>query len=158
EPRGARGRRERRGRHLDARRARQREQQLSDPEARGHADERRAHAVRRHAARHGDDRRDPPVDRRGGAIVKFARFGSGGLSTLLLLGTLAGLLASGRAEAEPYLAVESGLKCANCHVNPAGGGKRTPFGELWARNQISAQAVSLSNDTKPWTGDVTKWF
>jgi hypothetical protein len=90
--------------------------------------------------------------------VKFARRGSGGLSTLLLLGTLAGFLAGGRAEAEPYLAVESGLKCANCHVNPAGGGKRTPFGELWARNQISAQAVNLSAETKPWTGDVTKWF
>ena len=79
-------------------------------------------------------------------------------STLLLLGTLAGLLASGRAGAEPYLAVESGLKCANCHVNPTGGGKRTPFGELYARSQISAQAVTLSSDTKPWTGDVTKWF
>ena len=84
--------------------------------------------------------------------------GSAALSTLLLLGALAGLLASGRAAAEPYLAVESGLKCANCHVNPAGGGKRTPFGELWARNQISAQAVNLSAESKPWTGDVTKWF
>jgi hypothetical protein len=79
-------------------------------------------------------------------------------STLLLLGALAGLLASGRAAAEPYLAVESGLKCANCHVNPSGGGKRTPFGELYARNQISAQALTLRSDTKPWTGDVTKWL
>jgi hypothetical protein len=79
-------------------------------------------------------------------------------STLLLLGALAGLLAGGRAAAEPYLAVESGLKCANCHVNPSGGGKRTPFGELYARNQISAQAVTLRSETKPWTGDVTKWL
>jgi hypothetical protein len=43
-------------------------------------------------------------------------------------------------------------------VNPAGGGKRTAFGEIYARNQISAQAVNLSADSKPWTGDVTKWF
>ncbi len=79
-------------------------------------------------------------------------------STLVLLGTLAGLLASGPAAAEPYLAVEAGLKCAQCHVNPTGGGKRTAFGELYARNQISAEAVSLDKNSKPWTGDVTKWF
>ena len=78
--------------------------------------------------------------------------------TLLVLGTLAGLFASGRAQAEPYLAVEAGLKCAQCHVNPTGGGKRTAFGELYARNQISARAVSLDPQAKPWTGDVTKWF
>jgi hypothetical protein len=71
---------------------------------------------------------------------------------------LAGLLASGRALAEPYLAVEAGLKCAQCHVNPTGGGKRTPFGELYARNSISARAVTLDPNKKPWTGDVTKWF
>src|SRR6516162_3229023 len=79
-------------------------------------------------------------------------------STVLLLGTLAALLASGRAAAEPYLAVEAGLKCAQCHVNPTGGGKRTPFGELYARGQISAQTVTLDPQAKPWTGDVTKWF
>jgi hypothetical protein len=43
-------------------------------------------------------------------------------------------------------------------VNPTGGGKRTPFGELYARNQISARAVTLDAERKPWTGDVTKWF
>ena len=79
-------------------------------------------------------------------------------SSLLLLGTLAGLFASGRAAAEPYLAVEAGLKCAQCHVNPTGGGKRTAFGEIYARNQISAHPVSLDPQSKPWTGDVTKWF
>jgi len=79
-------------------------------------------------------------------------------SALLLLGTLAALLASGRATAEPYLAVEAGLKCAQCHVNPTGGGKRTAFGELYARNQISARTVTLDPNAKPWTGDVTKWF
>lgn len=63
------------------------------------------------------------------------------------------------ATAEPYLAVESGFKCGQCHVNPSGGGKRTPFGMLYARNMISARAIDLVEGHKPWTGDVsTRWF
>jgi hypothetical protein len=77
-------------------------------------------------------------------------------SCLALLAALAGF--SGTAAAEPYLAVEAGFKCAQCHVNPTGGGKRTPFGEIYARTQISAEAVTLDKNAKPWTGDVTKWF
>lgn len=79
------------------------------------------------------------------------------LLAALVLAALAAL--PGIASAEPYLAVEAGLKCGNCHVNPSGGGKRTAFGTLYARNMISARAVDLVEGRKPWTGDVsTRWF
>lgn len=71
----------------------------------------------------------------------------------------AAVLAPRIAAAEPYLAVESGLKCANCHVNPSGGGKRNAFGTLYARNQLSARALELAEGRAPWTGDVvSRWF
>ena len=60
--------------------------------------------------------------------------------------------------AEPYLAVESGLKCVSCHMNPSGGGKRNSFGALYARDQLASRVLSKNDASDPWTGEVNRWF
>ena len=49
--------------------------------------------------------------------------------SLMLMG---GVLASFPLMAEPYFAVQSGQKCASCHVSATGGGMRTEFGQIYS--------------------------
>src|SRR6202051_2431521 len=61
-----------------------------------------------------------------------------------------------RAHAEPYLAVQMGLKCGQCHVNPTGGGLRTAYGDVFAQTLMPQNHVDTGSDV--WTGDVTKFL
>src|SRR5690606_41765346 len=82
-------------------------------------------------------------------------------TTIACAALLLGALLAAGARAEPYLAVQTGLKCVNCHVNPSGGGMRNAFGHAWARNEVAARTVTLPG-TDPadagWTGDVQRYL
>ena len=58
--------------------------------------------------------------------------------------------------AEPYLAVELGLKCGQCHVNPTGGGLRTTFGSVFAQTVLAAQHLDTGTDN--WTGQLGQYL
>jgi len=61
------------------------------------------------------------------------------------------------AAAEPYLAVFKGMQCSQCHSHPAGGGKRTVYGNVFSQTELPA--ARLGDDSDPlWTGEVREWL
>jgi hypothetical protein len=80
------------------------------------------------------------------------------LSEVAWYGFAALLLLPLPSSAEPYIAVAAGLKCAQCHVNPSGGGKRTLFGMVYARTQIASQQILSGPESQGWNSQVTDWL
>ncbi len=73
-----------------------------------------------------------------------------------LIATTLLLLASGHpAYAEPYLAVQKGMQCSSCHSHPAGGGKRSVYGNVFAQSELAGRRIGSG---ELWTGEVTKWL
>jgi hypothetical protein len=65
-------------------------------------------------------------------------------------------IAANSVRAEPYLAVQFGLKCNACHVNPTGGGLRSTFGDVLAQTVIPKQHLDTGLDN--WTGQLGQYL
>lgn len=59
------------------------------------------------------------------------------------------------ATAEPFLAVENGFQCMQCHISPTGGGSRNQYGALFSQTQLPARA---SSSEKLWMGGFADRF
>ena len=73
-------------------------------------------------------------------------------SLALVLLCLAGV----STHAEPYLAVQTGMKCMQCHVNPTGGGMRNSFGNAFAATQMAAQRIDTGD--QGWLGEISRYL
>jgi hypothetical protein len=78
------------------------------------------------------------------------------IARLALLATV-GLVTGAPATAEPWIAVRSGFKCVQCHVNPTGGGLRTVFGSLYAQTELAARRLN-PDDADAWTGSISRFL
>ena len=58
----------------------------------------------------------------------------GGTAAAILIAAAISVTVSQTASAKPEFAASTGKPCAQCHENPAGGGKLKPFGEKFKEN------------------------
>jgi hypothetical protein len=76
----------------------------------------------------------------------------------IVLGAGLFLLPLNPAQAEPYIAVRTGYKCSQCHVNQTGGGKRTDFGLLYAMTRLPLTVVRSPSGSSSFDPNLNQWI
>lgn len=59
--------------------------------------------------------------------------------------------------AEPFIAVQEGLKCVACHTSPSGGGKRNAFGNVFTGTTLAAYKLGQPK-VDLWTGEISRFI
>ena len=91
-----------------------------------------------------------PTTRRVNRLIRFAKFPVSAYAALAVLGW------AGKATAEPYIAVQQGLTCGQCHVNPTGGGMRNAVGNAFAQGVLPAHHIDTGDMV--WTGALNSYI
>ncbi len=74
----------------------------------------------------------------------------------LVVGVLLFAVAAPRvALAEPYIAVQKGMKCSTCHFSKSGGGMRTRYGQVYAQTELPARTLDFG---ELWTGEIGRYL
>ncbi len=74
----------------------------------------------------------------------------------LMLGIGLVLAGISTARGEPYLAVRTGFKCSQCHLNKSGGGKRTAFGAIYAQTFLPRVQMKTESNKSFFNGYVSE--
>jgi hypothetical protein len=85
--------------------------------------------------------------------VPGAVYGLAGVFAVASIIALAAFATPRSADALPAYAQQTGLACGRCHVNPAGGGTRTAFGNAFLAN--GHKVPSGAKSAKPSAGKGT---